>query len=371
MKKRLLSLLLIAVMFTPIITACNLLPTSASASKVYAKYQQVVSKYYNADYLNPEITDNQGNSLIYKNYFNANGRFVISYKGGDVQTAVIDPTSPFYVLGNEYAMLLEASMGFFYEYGDLLMLGDDKWDEDQTAHMYDTLLELEKILKEFDETKSALENLSSIDYAGLITQNALDNFIAQYNRLIKKTIDFNKYYEKAYYENLNPKVEYEELTSLPEGDLKRTVYTSRLHLAEIVYHYNIKYKNGIVVDDDEYDELIENLTTLNATVVEREGPVDPSWEVDPALLGEEMYTKAILDYKAVRQKEEDMLIQKKYLIQAVGAIDDLGNNTEDNRTKIYYEDSISTFYQTFNSYSIFVNNFLDYLDIEPEEPVEE
>lgn len=347
MKKiKILSLLLIIAIVTPVISGCSLLSTINSTSQVLDKYDAIVANYYDEDNLINE--DSEGQKLIYKNLFNADNIFTITYKA-EINSAIVNNDARFLLLETHYKPLLEAAMSYFYKYRSILLVDQDSWGAENAYSMYGILEDLESALEEFVSAKAVLENLSSID-EGLMTENVLANFVVQYKNVIKIAIEFGKSFETAYLENIYAKGDYSDISIIQAGDMKRLAHSTQLHLAEIIYVYNIEYLEGFSSAGGN-EELMTNLMNLTSKIDE----VAPE---DWGIMDTDVSTISL--YIATRHKEEDSLIQENLCKRAIEQLNNLIGKTDSNSVYLIseYNQSILDFYQSFNSYALYAYDLI-------------
>ncbi|MGD9901711.1 MAG: hypothetical protein AB7S44_04175 [Spirochaetales bacterium] len=354
MKKiKIVSVLLVLALATSLFSACSLGAMSATASSVYQKYSDIVEKYYNE-------TD------AVNSFFNANGKFYVTYETGNLTQEMAKTSSMFNLLSNEYPQMLYSSMAFFYEYKESLNLTSNTFSKAGVGAMYEALLSLDSKLENFEVRKLALENITIIDDDPSVDgfdyelniRNIYNAFIAAYDEVIRAALDLNYAFAQDYIANIAVMEDYETLTEIPTDEVKRISYTAEVYTVEAAYNYYIDYLGGfkiencIVIRDDQ--TLYDNLVTLSDNI---DNVPLVNWRAANTNL------TAIDYYKVTLQREEYLVTERNFYLSAISEYNKLKDNTDSESLALLdgYESTVTLVNEDYNLYIALVNNLLNFV----------
>ena len=357
MKKRNIFAVLVVLILlsSSVLYGCDITATP-SASAIINRYEQMVNAHTN-------YTSGGEQIIAEDSLFNANKNFAITYADSNLKYeimqragAVVNPeTAIFSVFNSEYPITVYSSLLFFNHYRHNLLDNTNVWTKDSLKAINNSLLEFEKQVYNFKKTKQALENISisynsenitsPYSYSIMVKYN---DFKVTYQKLIYSAISLSKSFEKAFFETVSVSNQYLETSEVPYFEVRRSVYSATVYLAEAVYHYYFNHNDGFL-DTNANKNLYNEMVALRSAI-------QTAQFSDATLTG----TTNTSYYRTLRAHEKQVSSQSSLYVNAIMSEKKIKNSTKPSDISLYndFVEIVNEVTQNYRNYASYATEMI-------------
>lgn len=234
----------------------------------YAQYQTLLENYPYQDEGKIEVFNGQNQYDLYSgNSYTANV-FQAIYASNDTSFNLLN-------VGNEYQVLLQAAMNYFYSYGQTYLTitaNNEKVPQKIRTELYYALENLSKKTNDVYDNKMNLETIcgDNFDLTDIVVTNALKKYLTSYQELIGSAIKMDLIFQNLCdtYINENSNI----TTVIPTGSVQEQILKAQIHIADYLYNKYMVFDNDVTAtfkDDELFEKLIDLITSLNNVSAEK------------------------------------------------------------------------------------------------------